>query len=206
MNNIFQTVKENISCMDAAEKYGLRVNRAGKTQCIFHNDSRPSMQLYSGTSRSSHSGFFCFSCGAKGSVIDLTAQLFSLEPLDAAVKICQDFSIPFDKGGQSYRALTAKRQPPEVRPDQKLDEEIETARQILLDYLRACQWVLKNYTPDDSRWLTCAHDLPQVENMLDILLFGDYQEQAEIIIYYAGGIVGYERKLRKFASGLAADI
>ncbi|MHC1719115.1 MAG: phage/plasmid primase, P4 family [Clostridiaceae bacterium] len=37
----------------------------GKTECIFHNDTHPSMQLYSKENK-----FHCFACGAHGDVID----------------------------------------------------------------------------------------------------------------------------------------
>lgn len=36
--NIFQKIKESVTTRQAAEMYGLRVNRNGMVCCPFHND------------------------------------------------------------------------------------------------------------------------------------------------------------------------
>lgn len=60
-----------------AEEYvrqltGREPNRAGKVNCPFHDDSDPSLQLYpDGT-------FYCFGCGAGGSLYDFAAKLWGL--------------------------------------------------------------------------------------------------------------------------------
>ena len=41
--NLFQTVKYGVSCREAAERYGVSVNRQGKALCPFHNDRHPSL-------------------------------------------------------------------------------------------------------------------------------------------------------------------
>ncbi|MGE3311247.1 MAG: CHC2 zinc finger domain-containing protein, partial [Limisphaerales bacterium] len=62
----------NIS--EVAEWLGLRVVGRGtaspKTLCPFHDDRRPSMQLYTG-SGGRRAQFHCFACGAHGDVFDL---------------------------------------------------------------------------------------------------------------------------------------
>lgn len=40
--NIFQTVKENVTARQAAEQYGLKVNKNGMVCCPFHDDRHPS--------------------------------------------------------------------------------------------------------------------------------------------------------------------
>lgn len=42
--NLFETVKNNVSLREAAQAYGLEVNRHGKALCPFHND-RPSKAI-----------------------------------------------------------------------------------------------------------------------------------------------------------------
>lgn len=59
--NIFQKIKESVTARQAAEMYGLKVNRNGMVCCPFHNDKHPSMKV--------DKGFYCFACGAKGDVI-----------------------------------------------------------------------------------------------------------------------------------------
>lgn len=92
--NVFQAVKDRVSAREAAERYGITLNRAGFAQCPFHDEKTPSMKLYSG-----NSGFHCFGCGAGGSVIDFTAQLFGLDAIGAVRRLNEDFSLglPIDR-------------------------------------------------------------------------------------------------------------
>lgn len=87
---IYENIKAAISVKQAAEHYGLKVNRSGMTCCPFHNDRHPSLKL-------NEDYFFCFGCGAKGDVIDLVAKLFNLSSYDAAKKLVYDFGIDPDK-------------------------------------------------------------------------------------------------------------
>ena len=83
--NIFKSVKEAVSVMDAASFYGIKINRSGLCNCLFHNDKTPSMKV--------DIRYYCFGCGATGDVIDFVCKLFGLSPLDAAKKIAMDFNI-----------------------------------------------------------------------------------------------------------------
>lgn len=42
---IFEIVKENVNLREAAELYGIDVNRYGKALCPFHNDRNPSLYV-----------------------------------------------------------------------------------------------------------------------------------------------------------------
>ena len=57
--NIFETVKAAVTVKQAAEHYGLKINRNGMACCPFHNDRHPSLKL-------NEDYFFCFGCGAGG--------------------------------------------------------------------------------------------------------------------------------------------
>ena len=87
---LFELVKQTILVRDAAEHYGLQVNRSGMCRCPFHDDRHPSMKL-------NEKYFYCFGCGATGDVIDLVARLFGLSSFEAAQKLAQDFGIDPDK-------------------------------------------------------------------------------------------------------------
>lgn len=43
--NLFQNVKYGVNCREAAERYGVSVNRQGKALCPFHNDRHPSLYV-----------------------------------------------------------------------------------------------------------------------------------------------------------------
>lgn len=110
--NLFETVKNNVSLREAAQAYGLEVNRHGKALCPFHNDRHPSLYV-------ANDHYYCFTCGEHGDVIDFTARLFDLKPYDAAMKLVIDFHLDPDKP-PSAAALNAKR----IRTEaQKLKEK-----------------------------------------------------------------------------------
>ena len=88
--NLFETVKNNVSLREAAQAYGLEVNRHGKALCPFHNDRHPSLYV-------ANDHYYCFTCGEHGDVIDFTARLFDLKPYDAAMKLVIDFHLDPDK-------------------------------------------------------------------------------------------------------------
>ena len=43
--NLFQNVKYGVNCREAAERYGVSINRQGKALCPFHNDRHPSLYV-----------------------------------------------------------------------------------------------------------------------------------------------------------------
>ena len=88
--DLFTQIKMAVSVKEAAEYYGLEVNRGSMVCCPFHADRTPSMKL-------NEDYFYCFGCGATGDVIDLAARLFNLSSYDAAKKLAYDFGIAPDK-------------------------------------------------------------------------------------------------------------
>ena len=90
-SNVFEAVKQSITTRQAAEHYGIRVNRNGMCVCPFHNDKNPSMKV--------DKRFHCFGCQADGDVIDFAARLFGLNSKEAALKLAEDFSVSFDAKG-----------------------------------------------------------------------------------------------------------
>ena len=97
---IFEIVKENVNLREAAELYGIDVNRYGKALCSFHNDRHPSLYV-------ADDHYYCFACGEHGDVIDFVGRLFQLSPYDAARKLMADFHLSPDKP-PSAAAIHAK--------------------------------------------------------------------------------------------------
>ena len=98
---IFEIIKENVNLREAAELYGIDVNRYGKALCPFHNDRHPSLYV-------ADDHYYCFACGEHGDVIDFVGRLFQLSPYNAARKLMADFHLSPDKP-PSAAALYAKR-------------------------------------------------------------------------------------------------
>ena len=119
---IYETIKAAISVKQAAEHYGLKINRNDMVCCPFHNDRHPSLKL-------NEEYFFCFGCGAKGDVIDFVARLFDLSSYEAARKLAADFGL--DPKPPTAAALL-KPKHPYIR--QFREDEMMCFR-VLTDYL-----------------------------------------------------------------------
>ena len=173
---IFEIVKENVNLREAAELYGIDVNRYGKALCPFHNDRHPS--LYAADDH-----YYCFACGVHGDVIDFVGRLLQLSPYDAARKLMADFHLSPDKP-PSAAALHAKR----IRTEaQQLRENERLCFSVLSDYARVLRRWKVQYAPKsleeapDERLVEACHELDQTEYYLDILCAGDSHERAEVI-------------------------
>ena len=171
--NFFETVKQSVTTRQAAERYGLSVNRSGMVRCPFHEDHNPSMKV--------DDRFYCFGCGASGDVIDFTAKLFGISLKDAAKKLAEDFGIDPRPPAQSDM--------PNFHAEPPRDRE-RLCICVLRDYLRHLRiWQLR-YRPEEPgdpihpRFAEAMKALPTVNHLLDCLLGNDLllaKETAEML-------------------------
>ena len=171
--NFFETVKQSVTTRQAAERYGLSVNRSGMVRCPFHEDHNPSMKV--------DDRFYCFGCGASGDVIDFTAKLFGISLKDAAKKLAEDFGIDPRPPAQSDM--------PNFHAEPPRDRE-RLCICVLRDYLRHLRiWQLR-YSPEEPgdpihpRFAEAIKALPTVNHLLDCLLGNDLllaKETAEVL-------------------------
>jgi hypothetical protein len=61
--------------------------------CPFHNERRPSFKVYPDTN-----SFYCYGCGASGSIIDFVARYHGVKPLEAAKIIDCNFRLGLADG------------------------------------------------------------------------------------------------------------
>ena len=187
--DIFTTVKVAVTVRQAAEHYGLQVNRNGMALCQFHNDRHPSLYV-------SDDHYHCFACGEHGDVIDLTAKLFDLRLYDAARKLASDFHLAPDK--PLPEAIRRKKE--HKTKAQQLRENEQLCFSVLNEYRRLLLDWKKRYAPQapedslDKRFVEACHRLPWVEYQLDILLQGDSYERSEVVSELTAD--GYIRKLQ----------
>lgn len=174
--SLFEIVKYGVSCREAAERYGVEVNRCGMALCPFHNDRHPSLYV-------ADDHYHCFACGEHGDVIDFAAKLFGLPLYEAAQRLAADFHLTPDKP-PSAAALNAKR----IRTEaQKLKENERLCFSVLSDYYRCLEEWKAYYapqTPDEpvhDLFVEACHKLSQIEYELNILTFGDSYERREIV-------------------------
>ena len=167
--NIFQVVKENVTARQAAEQYGLKVNKNGMVCCPFHDDGHPSMKV--------DKGFCCFACGAKGDVITFVADFFHLTPLEAAKKLAEDFGVAEQKPSVLARLKRGKTQ---VEAERHSFRVLRDYFGILQDWKEHCA-PQSPEDPIDPRYAEGCHMLDRIGNMLDILACGTPQERAEVV-------------------------
>ena len=192
--NCFQNVKYGVSCREAAERYGVEVNRYNKALCPFHNDRHPSLYV-------ADDHYYCFACGAHGDVIGFAANFFGLPIYEAAQRLAADFGIDTDRP-PTKEILEKRRQQTEA---QQLMENERLCCSVLSDYARVLwDWKVR-YAPQspaeapDERFVEACHKLDEAEYYLDILAFGDSYERAEVVSYLLAD--GRLDKLKKNSNG-----
>lgn len=174
--NLFSTVKSSISTIDAAERYGIEVNRHGKALCPFHNDRHPSLFV-------ADDHFYCYACGEHGDSIDLVAKLFDLPLYEAVKKLAADFGLtpdkPLPKDIQDNRIKKSEAQ--QLRENERL------CFLHLGEYCRLLQSWKTAYSPKspddpvDHRFVEACHRLESVEYYLDLLITDDSFERDEVV-------------------------
>ena len=176
--NLFQNVKYGVNCREAAERYGVSINRQGKALCPFHNDRHPSLYV-------ADDHFYCFACGAHGDVIDFAANFFDLPLYEAAQRLAADFGVDANQP-PTKEVLEKRRQKAEA---QQLMENERLCVSVLSDYARVLRSWKMQYAPQspaeapDERFEEACHKLDEAEYYLDILAFGDSYERAEVVNY-----------------------
>lgn len=174
--NVFATVKTNINTREAAERYGVEVNRHGKALCPFHNDRHPSLFV-------DDDHYYCYACGEHGDVIDFTSKLHGLSLYDAAKKLAYDFGVTQDKPPDKamQEKLNRKSEAQRLRENEKL---CFSALMAYMKFLQEWKVLYAPRTPEDdvdSRFSEACHWLPYVEYLVDLLIMGDSYERTEVI-------------------------
>ena len=190
--NIFEAVKQSVTTRQAAERYGIRVERNGMCRCPFHEDKTPSMKL--------DRRYYCFGCGATGDVIDFVSRLRGIGSKEAAILLAQDFAIPYENGA----GKTSK--PRQQNTDEQNYQHMERyCFRVLLDYYRLlCRW--KEDTPQtpedgfDPRFVEALQRISLVEYLLDELLCGDIQARASVAIEYGEEVRKIEQRMAELAA------
>ena len=160
MGTLFETIRQKVTARQAADLYGLPVNRYGKALCPWHNDKNPSLSFDKRTGRCK-----CFSCNAGGGAVDLAAALLHISPLEAAKRIDADFSLHCED---------AQNKPPspkgEISQTHYKREEESKQYSVLCDKQHILRNILAKYTPETSEnsdeFWTALQELAKVQTEL----------------------------------------
>lgn len=179
--NIFQVVKENVTARQAAEQYGLKVNKNGMVCCPFHDDRHPSMKV--------DKGFCCFACGAKGDVITFVADFFHLAPLEAAKKLAEDFQIPVFTDNAKKRNASKKKEKPK-RTLYQTEKKFE-------------EWKIRYApkTPEEewkAEFIEVCQQTEKINYDLDLLVFGELQDRIEFLLDSGKDVKRIEERMEEY--------
>ena len=191
--SVFEAVKQSVTLREAAQMYGIEVNRSGMACCPFHDDKNPSMKL-------NEEYFYCFGCGATGDVIDFTARLYNLSPKEAAEKLAQDFGLAYDSQAPPRRRYV--RQKSEA---QKFKEDRDHTFRVLADYFHLLRKWETDYTPKTPeenphpRFMEAIQRKDYVGYLLDFFLEDTPDEQRLWIAEHQSEIAKLERRVKFMA-------
>ena len=191
--SVFEAVKQSVSVREAAQMYGIEVNRSGMACCPFHDDKNPSMKL-------NEEYFYCFGCGATGDVIDFTARLYNLSPKEAAEKLAQDFGLAYDSQAPPRRRYVRRKS-----EAQKFKEDRDHAFRVLADYFHLLRKWETDYTPKTpeenphSRFMEAIQKKDYVGYLLDFFLEDTPDEQRLWIAEHQSEIANLERRVKFMA-------
>ncbi|MCD7802373.1 MAG: CHC2 zinc finger domain-containing protein [Clostridiales bacterium] len=197
--NVFEAVKQSVTTRQAAETYGIRVNRNGMCVCPFHDDRTPSMKV--------DRRFHCFGCQADGDVIDFTAKLFDMNSKGAAVKLAADFGIPYEERTHD---------PPMPNPKPKISAELQFRKAESYCYRVLCEyhWLLEKWQTDyaprtlDEEWHPLFVEALQRKNYVeylldDVFLTGSVEDKAAFIRLHGKDVTRLEKRIREFTASRA---
>lgn len=193
--NVFETVKSAVTTRQAAEMYGIRVNRNGMAVCPFHNDKNPSMKV--------DKRFHCFACQVDGDAVDFVSRLYGLPSRKAAMKLADDFGISYDSRQKPSVRLKIR----EPTPEQKYQQQEKRCYKVLTDYFHLLRAWKKQYAPTkpEEEWHPLFVEALQRENhieyLLDTLLYGALDEKKAIVTQQRKEVTRLEQQIAEHHGG-----
>lgn len=183
VQSIFEIVKQEISPLEALEYYNFRLIKRGRRYwllCPFHPETCPSMMV--------DDKIHCYGCGWHGDLIDFVAEYFHLQPLEAAQKLLEDFSISVENPrgtGKKKAFKQAQKRKQEEALYQAYLEAVDETYNFLCDLyqlygkLKASVKTLKDLELEGV--IEAFHNQELVGYWLDILTDGTPQEKLQVI-------------------------
>ena len=189
--NVFEAVKQSVTVREAAQMYGIEVNRSGMACCPFHDDKNPSLRL-------NEEYFYCFGCGATGDVIDFTARLYNLSPRRPPKSWPRILAWLM-----TVRPLPEALFPAETEA-QKFKEDRDHAFRVLADYFHLLRKWETDYSPKHRRKIRSPFygGNPEKDYMgylLDFFLEDSPEEQKLWMAEHQSEIANLERRVKFMA-------
>lgn len=173
---LFQTVKDGVDIVAAAEHYGLKPDRRGWCSCPFHGEKTPSFHL---RDQRGH----CFGCGWSGDVLDLVSGMLHVGPLEAVKELNSAFCLGIDLDAPVDTEAVARAAAARRERERFKQWREETIRVLTACFYNLWQSILRSEgTPETG--VSAAHAealryIGTVEYYLDVACFGKEDEIKE---------------------------
>lgn len=158
---VAEQIKQLLSMRAVVERYGYQPDRSDCILCPFHNDQHPSLRIYSEPGK----GFYCYSCGAGGSVIDFVMRLFRLTYKQSLLRIGSDFGFSDDPPDREAERRIRAEQAAKRRMERMKQDTIQ-----LMSELHCLMWQTIKTAPEWSEdWCWAMSNITDLSYRLEVL-------------------------------------
>lgn len=167
---MYESIKAAVTARQAAESFGVVVNRSGMAICPFHEDHTPSLKL--------DQRYYCFGCRAMGDVIDFTSQLLGTSNHNAAQTLTERFGI----NPESQTVTT-----PKIKPAASLPNLEQRCLFALVQYEKLLRFWKNHYapkTPEESfhaRFVEGCRRESFISHLIDEMMDADPQRRKQAV-------------------------
>ena len=167
---MYESIKAVVTARQAAESFGVVVNRSGMAICPFHEDHTPSLKL--------DQRYYCFGCGATGDVIDFTARLLGISNHNTAQALAERFGI----NPESQTVTT-----PQIKPAVPLRTLEQRCLFALVQYEKLLRFWKKHYapkTPEESfhaRFVEGCRRESFISHLIDEMMDADPRRRKQAV-------------------------
>ena len=190
--DIFGQIKSMLDIISVIEYYGFSVNSKNFVLCPFHRENNPSFKIYD-------DNFYCFGCGASGTIIDFVMKYFGLSNIEAVKKLNDDFRLNLPIGKSMGTAICRSLYENKWLVANFIAWE-KKAFIIVSSYFRALKFwgeqIYINHIEYFEQYLPEVENIVFVENMLDMMIDNTHNFSAQVEFYRTFGkaVADIERK------------
>ena len=199
-------MKQAVTTRRVVEHLGLAIDEKGMTCCPFHSGNAPNMHI--------SDRYYCFDCRAFGDVIDFVAAYLSVDKLEAAKLIANDFDIPVEDQPLSKPSSPATKDKSPPTPEQHHEWRVQkTQRQFEKWRMRSIDLLNSYYAILDEQERACIRQMSEavdrnaldrimekkavIQFYLNTLESGTLDDQIDLYLYGREVITRIERRLEK---------
>ena len=159
-----ELVKYQVSMINIANYYGIKINRNGYISCPFHNENTASMKVYPGIK-----GYYCFGCGAGGNIFNFVMNYDGRSFEEAVRMVANAFNIPISDGENLSMDAKKRAVSQRIRALIKSEESKMESHQLsaLSDTINLFEFVMRTVNPYGTIFCNIGNLLPILKGEWD---------------------------------------